>query len=70
MARLLYITCNLEPVKLSRGLTVGSEFINEYQRCNPGDEIHFLDLYRDNIQRLAVCHNHVADGGVVYCRFQ
>ncbi len=49
-ARLLYITCNLEPVKLSRSLTVGSEFIKEYQRCNPGDEIHFLDLYRDNIQ--------------------
>ncbi len=52
MARLLYITCNLKPVKLSRSLTLGSEFLNEYQRRNPADEIHFLDLYRDNIQRI------------------
>lgn len=52
MAKLLYITCNLKPVELSRSLTVGAEFLNEYQRCNPGDEIHFLDLYRDNIQRI------------------
>ncbi len=52
MAKLLYITRNLGPVKLSRSLTVGSAFLNEYQQCNPGDEIHFLDLYRDNIQRI------------------
>ena len=52
MARLLYITCTLRSVKLSRSLIVGSEFLNEYRRCNPGDEIHFLDLCRDDIQRI------------------
>ncbi|MGO9952285.1 MAG: NAD(P)H-dependent oxidoreductase [Dissulfurispiraceae bacterium] len=52
MAKLLYITCNLNPIKLSRSLSVGSEFLNEYRRCNRRDEIHFLDLYRDSVQRI------------------
>lgn len=52
MARLLYITCNLKPVELSRSLSIGKEFLDEYLRQNPNDEVHFLDLYRDNIQRI------------------
>lgn len=52
MAKLLYITCNLKPTELSCSLSVGKEFLDEYLRRNPEDEVHFLDLYRDNIQRI------------------
>jgi FMN-dependent NADH-azoreductase len=52
MAKLLYVTCNLKPVGLSRSLSVGKEFLDEYIRQNPSDEVHVLDLYRDNIQRI------------------
>ena len=52
MAKLLYVTCNLKPLEHSRSLSVGNEFLDEYLRRNPGDEVHFLELYRDNIQRV------------------
>ena len=52
MANLLYVTCNLKPVEHSRSLSVGKEFLDNYLRQNPDDEVHFLDLYRDNIQRI------------------
>ena len=52
MAKLLYVTCNLKPIEHSRSLSVGKEFLDEYLRRNPGDEVHFLELYRDNIQRV------------------
>jgi len=52
MAKLLYVTCNLKPTDLSRSLSVGKEFLDEYLRQYPDDEVHFLDLYRDNIQRI------------------
>ena len=52
MKKLLYVTCNLKPEDESRSLTIGREFLEEYLRLNPKDEVHFLDLYRDNIQRI------------------
>jgi FMN-dependent NADH-azoreductase len=52
MANLLYITCNVKPQNSSRTLTLGYEFLEEYLRCNPQDEVQLLDLYRDNIQRV------------------
>lgn len=52
MAKLLYVTCNLKPVEHSRSLSVGTEFLDKYIAQNPDDEVHFLDLYRDNIQRI------------------
>lgn len=52
MASVLYVTCNLKPAELSRSLTAGKEFLNEYLRHNPYDEIHVIDLYRDPIQRI------------------
>lgn len=52
MAKLLYVTCNLKPVELSSSLSIGKEFLDEYLKQNPSDEVHFLDLYRDNIQRI------------------
>src|SRR5208283_5923457 len=51
MAKLLYIICEIKPVENSPSLFVASEFINEYLKLNPNDEIHVLDLYRDYIQR-------------------
>ncbi len=52
MANLLYVTCNVKPQKESLTLTLGYEFLEEYLRCNPKDEVQMLDLYRDSIQRV------------------
>ena len=52
MANLLYVTCNVKPQNKSRTLTLGYEFLEEYLRRNPQDEVQILDLYRDNIQRV------------------
>lgn len=51
MAHLLYITCNVTTAERSRTLSLGSAFLEEYLRSHPEDEVQFLDLYRDNIQR-------------------
>ena len=52
MANLLYVTCNVKPQDKSRTLTLGYEFLEEYLRRNPQDEVQVLDLYRDSIQRV------------------
>lgn len=52
MANLLYVTCNVRPQDRSRTLSLGYEFIEEYLRRHPQDEVQFLDLYRDSIQRI------------------
>ena len=52
MAKLLFVTCNLKPVEKSRSLSLGKVFLDEYLKYNPRDDVHFLDLYRDNIQRI------------------
>jgi len=52
MAKLLYVTCNLKPTEHSRSLSVGKEFLDEYLKHHPDEEVHFLDLYRDHIQRI------------------
>ncbi|BDV43269.1 FMN-dependent NADH-azoreductase 2 [Geotalea uraniireducens] len=52
MAKLLYVTCNLKSEEGSRSLSLGKKFLDEYLRFNPTDEVEFLDLYRDNIQRI------------------
>ena len=52
MAKLLNVLCELKPVEKSPALCVASEFLKEYSKCFPGDEIHTLDLYRDHIQRI------------------
>jgi FMN-dependent NADH-azoreductase len=51
MANLLYITCNIRPQDSSLTLSLGLEFLEEYLRRNPQDEVQVLDLYRDSIQR-------------------
>jgi FMN-dependent NADH-azoreductase len=52
MTNLLYVTCNIRPQDGSRTLSLGYEFLEEYIRWNPKDEVQLLDLYRDNIQRV------------------
>ncbi len=52
MANLLYVTCNVRPQDRSRSLSLGHEFLEEYLRRNPHDEVQVLDLYRDGIQRV------------------
>ena len=52
MANILYVTCNVRPQDRSRTLSLGYEFLEEYMRWNPKDEVQVLDLYRDNIQRV------------------
>lgn len=52
MANILYVTCNVRPQDKSLTLSLGSEFLEEYLRWNPKDEVQVLDLYRDNIQRV------------------
>ena len=52
MANLLYVTCNVRPQDRSRTLSLGYEFLEEYIRWHPKDEVQVLDLYRDCIQRV------------------
>lgn len=52
MASLLYVTCNVKSRNQSRSMTLGYEFLEEYLRWNPRDEVQELDLYRDSIQRV------------------
>jgi len=52
MSNLLYVTCNVRPQERSRTLTLGNEFLKEYLRWNPQDEVEMIDLYRDSIQRV------------------
>lgn len=52
MATILFVTCNVKPQQRSRSLLLGYEFLEEYLRRNPQDEVQVLDLYRDSIQRV------------------
>jgi FMN-dependent NADH-azoreductase len=52
MAKLLYVTCNVRSQTRSRTLSLGYEFLEEYLRWNPRDEVLVLDSYRDSIQRV------------------
>jgi FMN-dependent NADH-azoreductase len=52
MANLLYVTCNVRHQDRSRTLSLGNEFLEEYLRWHPQDEVQVLDLYRDSIQRV------------------
>jgi FMN-dependent NADH-azoreductase len=52
MTKLLFVTCNLKPLEKSRSLTLGKLFLDEYLERSRLDEVDFLELYRDNIQRI------------------
>lgn len=52
MKKLLYITVNSKPEKISSSKTVGRAFINKFINDYPDFEIEELDLYDINIPRL------------------
>lgn len=54
MAKLLYVTCNLKPVENSCSLSIGKAFLDKYLLLDLKNEIHCVDLYRDNIQRIDI----------------
>ncbi|GKU26002.1 FMN-dependent NADH-azoreductase [Clostridium folliculivorans] len=49
MSKVLFITANPKSVEASYSLTVAKEFIEEYKKVNPNDEIINIDVYKDNI---------------------
>ena len=49
MAKVLYVTANPKDVEESMSLSVGQEFLKEYKKQNPNDEIIELDLYKEYI---------------------
>lgn len=52
MARVLYIVSNPKPIDKSVSLKLGREFIQEYKKENPNDEIVEIDLYNTDIPEL------------------
>lgn len=53
MSKVLYIKANAKPEGTSRTYTVSDEFIAEYKKNNPDDEITTLDLYDEGIDFLS-----------------
>lgn len=52
MSKVLYITANPRKKENSYSLTVGEEFITEYEKEHPEDTITRIDLYDSEIQNL------------------
>ena len=46
MSKILYITSNPKTEDQSYSLSLGSAFLQEYKKLNPGDEIVTVDLYK------------------------
>ena len=53
MSKVLYIKANAKPEGTSKTFTVSDEFIEEYKKNNPNDEIITLDLYKEGIDFLS-----------------
>lgn len=47
MAKVLFIKSNPKDVEDSNTFQLASEFLNEYKKLNPDDEIDFIDLYEE-----------------------
>lgn len=52
MNKVLYIKANIKPEGQSRTFKVSDNFIEEYKKLNPQDEVTVLDLYKENIDFL------------------
>lgn len=52
MSKVLYIKANPKPDSESNTFKLSNEFIEEYKKQNPNDEIIILDLYKENIRPL------------------
>ncbi|GAA0777014.1 FMN-dependent NADH-azoreductase [Clostridium subterminale] len=53
MSKVLYIKANVKPEGQSRTFKISDNFIEEYKKNNPGDEIITLDLYKEGINFLS-----------------
>ncbi|MHB9054537.1 MAG: NAD(P)H-dependent oxidoreductase [Paludibacteraceae bacterium] len=52
MSKVLFITANPKPVEKSVSLKLGFEFLQEYKKANPDDEIIKIDLYKSEFPEL------------------
>lgn len=52
MNKILYIKANIKPEGQSRTFKVSDNFVEEYKKLNPQDEVTVLDLYNENIDFL------------------
>jgi FMN-dependent NADH-azoreductase len=52
MSKVLYIKANPKPDSESNTFRLSNEFIEEYKRINPSDEVIPLDLYKEGIKPL------------------
>lgn len=52
MSKVLYIKANIKPEGQSRTFKISDNFIDEYRKNNPNDEIITLDLYKEGIDFL------------------
>jgi FMN-dependent NADH-azoreductase len=52
MAKVLYIASNPKPIDKSVSLKLGREFLEEYKKENPEDEVIEIDLYKTEIPEL------------------
>lgn len=52
MKKILYIKANAKPEELSRTFQISNNFIKEYEKLHPEDEITTLDLYKESIDFL------------------
>ncbi len=52
MSKVLYIKANPKPDAESRTFRISEEFINEYKKLHPEDEITTIDLYKEGIDFL------------------
>lgn len=52
MSKVLYIKVNNKPEGQSRTFKISDNFIEEYKKNNPNDEIVTLDLYKEKIEFL------------------
>lgn len=53
MSKVLYIKANVKPEGQSRTFKISDNFIEEYKKNNPNDEIITLDLYKEGINFLS-----------------
>lgn len=53
MAKVLYIKANPK-IEGSKTLKISDEFVKEYRKENPSDEIKEIDLYKENIDFLSL----------------
>ncbi|WP_278600084.1 FMN-dependent NADH-azoreductase [Clostridium tertium] len=52
MNKVLYIKANIKPEGQSRTFRISDNFIEEYKKNNPNDEVTVLDLYKEGIDFL------------------